>query len=163
MRKTLILILLSILFFILDNVLMPFLSIRGVYPSLLLIFIISYSIINGSWEGLWIGALCGMLQDVYFLNGFGINAFTDMIICILAGFIGNSILKQKILMPVVTCFSLSILKGILVFIILYIGKVYSSLGNVFFIGIYDAIIALIMYRSVYRLCQKPYMQKRWRF
>lgn len=163
MRKVLILLLLSILFFILDNVFMPFLSIKGAYPSLFLIFVISYSIVNGSWEGLWIGALCGILQDVYFLNGIGINAFTDMIICILAGFIGNSILKQKLLMPVITCFALSILKGMLVFLILYIGKVYSSLENVFFIGIYDLVIAIIMYKSIYRLCQKPYMQKRWRF
>ncbi|AYD39883.1 rod shape-determining protein MreD [Clostridium fermenticellae] len=163
MKKVLILLLLSILLFMLDNVLMPFISIRGAYPNLLLVFIISYSIINGSWEGMWIGTLCGMLQDVYFLNGFGINAFTNMIVCILAGFIGNSILKQKMIMPVMTCFALSILKGIMVFVILYIGKVYSSFGNVFIIGIYSLIISIVMYKGVYRLCQKPYMERRWRF
>lgn len=163
MKKILVLFLLSILFFVLDNVLMPFLAIRTVYPSLLLVFIICYSIVNGAWEGLWLGAFCGLLQDVYFTSTFGLNAFVNMVVCIIAGAIGNNIFKEKMLIPVASGFMLSFLKGILLLLILYLGGVYTEVRNIFFISIYNAIIGLIMYKKVYRFCQKEYMQIRWKF
>lgn len=163
MRKVLILFLLSILFFMLDNVLLPFFAIKTIYPSLLLVFIICYSMVNGKWEGLWIGAFCGLLQDIYFTGGFGLNALINMIICIIAGVIGDNIFKEKSLIPVTSCFSLSFLKGIVLLIVLYFLKINVSLKDVFFIALYNMVISAIIYKKVYRLCQKEYMQKRWKF
>lgn len=163
MKKILILFLLSILFFVLDNVLMPFLSIRMVYPSLLLVFIVCYSIVNGAWEGLWLGVFCGLLQDAYFTSAFGLNAFINMIVCIVAGVIGNNIFKEKRLVPVATCLLLSFLKGILILLILYISGTYTGVRNVLFISFYNTVICLIMYKKVYKLCEKEYMQIRWKF
>jgi rod shape-determining protein MreD len=163
MKKVLILCLLSILFFILDNVLMPFLSIRNIYPSLLLVFIVCYSIVNGAWEGLWLGVFCGLLQDVYFTSAFGLNAFANMIVCIVAGVIGNNIFKEKRFIPVTACLLLSFLKGILILLILYISGTYIGVKNVLFISFYNTVICLIMYKKVYKLCEKEYMQIRWKF
>ena len=95
MKKILTVFLLTIILLILDNSVVPFLGIIGIYPSLLFVFIICYSIINDSWEGLWIGVVAGSLQDIYFANVFGVNALTNMIICVLAGQIGVNILKEK--------------------------------------------------------------------
>lgn len=163
MRKILILFLLSILFFMLDNVLVPFLAIKTIYPSLLLVFIICYSIVNGKWEGLWLGVFCGLLQDIYFANVFGLNALINMIICITAGLIGDNIFKEKILIPVVACFSLSFLKGALLLTVLYFLKTNINFKDIFFIALYDTVISVIVYKKVYRLCQKEYMQKKWKF
>ena len=44
--KKWILIIISLVFLILDNSLMPFLAIKGAFPSLLFTFAIAYSIIN---------------------------------------------------------------------------------------------------------------------
>lgn len=163
MRKVLILFLLSILFFMLDNVLMPFLAIKTIYPSLLLVFMICYSMVNGKWEGLWLGVFCGLLQDIYFTSGFGLNALTNMIICIIAGIIGDNIFKEKSLIPVASCFSLSFLKGTVLLIVLYFLKINVNFKDIFFIALYNMIISAIIYKKVYKLCQKEYMQKRWKF
>ncbi|MBV7273074.1 rod shape-determining protein MreD [Clostridiaceae bacterium UIB06] len=163
MKKVLILFLLSIIFFIMDNVLMPFFSIKTIYPSLLLTFMVCYSVANGKWEGLWLGVFGGMLQDIYFINGFGLNALTNMIICIIAGVIGDNIFKEKSLIPVASCFALSVFKGVLLILILYLCGIHSSLSDIFFTGIYNMIIGVIMYKKVYRFCQKDYMQIRWKF
>ena len=45
--EKLILILVSIVLVILDNSLVPFFSVKGAYPSLLFVFAIAYSLING--------------------------------------------------------------------------------------------------------------------
>lgn len=163
MKKILVLFLLSILFFVLDNVLMPFLAIRTIYPSLLLVFVVCYSIVNGVWEGLWLGVFCGLLQDVYFTSAFGLNALVNMIVCIVAGVIGNNIFKEKRLIPVASCLLLSFLKGMLILLILYMSGRYTGVKNVLFISFYNTVICLIMYKKVYKLCQKEYMQIRWKF
>lgn len=163
MKKVLILFLLSIIFFIMDNVLMPFLAIKTIYPSLLLVFMVCYSVANGKWEGLWLGVFCGILQDIYFINGFGLNALTNMIVCIIAGVIGDNIFKEKSLIPVTSCFALSIFKGILLLLILYMCGIYANARDIFFTGIYNMIISMIMYKRVYKFCQKSYMQIRWKF
>lgn len=163
MKKTIILILLSILFFVLDNVLVPFFAIKTIYPSLLLVFVVCYSIINGTWEGVWLGAFSGLLQDIYFTNGLGINALINMIVCIAAGIIGNNIFKEKRLIPVVSCFFLSSMKGILLLLVLYINGIYANITDIFFISLYNMVVCLVMYKKIYKFCQKEYMQKRWKF
>ena len=66
--KRLILILICLLLFIVDNTLVPFFSIKGVYPSLLFTFAVLYALMSGYWEAVFIGVLSGFLQDVYFVN-----------------------------------------------------------------------------------------------
>lgn len=163
MKKLIILVFFCVLFLILDNTLIPFFAVRGYFPSLLLLFAICYSIVNGSWEGIWIGILSGALQDIYFYNGFGINILVNMLVCVAAGFIGNGIFKEKSLIPVMSSFVLSLIKGILVFAILYVIKVYTPFERILYNSIYTTIVSVFMYKWVYKLCQKDYMQKKWSF
>ncbi|MCM8710367.1 rod shape-determining protein MreD [Clostridium sp. SYSU_GA19001] len=163
MKKILTIVFICVLLMIIDNTLVPFFAIRGFYPSLLFIFCLFYSIINGSWEGIWIGILSGVLQDLYFINGFGINTFTNMLLCALAGFIGVSIFKEKSLIPIVSCFFMTVIKGILVFSILYIVKMYTSFEHIIYNSLYSVVVSIFMYKRVYRLCQKEYMQRKWSF
>jgi rod shape-determining protein MreD len=142
---------------------MPFLAIRGVYPGTLLVFCILYSIQNGKWEGMWLGALCGLLQDIFFTNILGLNAMADMMICVIAGEIGTKIFREKRLVPVFCCFALALIKGIFMLIVLNRAGTYIDFTRVFFVGVYDMIVSIFMFKYVYRLCQETYMQIRWKF
>ena len=86
--KRWIVIIISIILLILDNSFMPFISIYGIYPSLLFVFAIGYSIINGKQEGVFIGVLTGILQDIFFVRCFGLNALINMLICYIVGRVG---------------------------------------------------------------------------
>ena len=57
--KKFIVVLISILLLILDISFLPFLAIKGIYPSTLFVFAIAYSIINGKEEGVFIGVVSG--------------------------------------------------------------------------------------------------------
>lgn len=163
MKKILITLLYAIIFFVLDISFMPFIAIKGYYPSLLLIFSISYSIINGSWDGIWIGITAGVFQDLYFTNAFGINCLANMLICVAAAYIGNAIFKEKSLIPVISSFVLSATKGLILFGILFgLGK-YFDIKKVLYVSIYNMALTFFMYKWVYKLCKKPYMQKKWKF
>lgn len=163
MKRNLTVTLLILLFFVLDNVLIPFLSIKGYIPSLLLVFCISYAINNGRWEGLWIGVVAGILQDIFFFNGFGINALANMLICILAGEVGRNIFKDKALIPVISTFVLSLIKGIIVYTILYLSHQYTRGRIILYSSLYNMFISIFMYPYVYKLCRKDFMKKDWKF
>jgi len=163
MKKVILLVSLTFGFFLIDNTLMPFISIKGYYPSLLFIFCICYSIVNGSWEGMWIGILAGILQDIFFANAFGINCLTTMLMCVLAGMVGKNLFKEKIFIPIVTIFLLTILRGFFIFALLYAVGQYSSLKGILYTALYTIIISMVMYKWVYNLCQKKFMERKWRF
>ncbi|GAA0747556.1 rod shape-determining protein MreD [Clostridium oceanicum] len=163
MKKSAILGAVILLLSILDNSLIPFISIKGVYPSLIFVFVLSYSIINNKWEALWIGMFSGVIQDIYFTNVFGVNALFNMLICVLASEIGSNIIKRKVFIPFISCIILSILKGIGVFITFYAMGVYMDYKLIFFTSIYNAVLILIIYNIVYRICTTKSIKRKWKF
>lgn len=163
MKKILTLFIICIVLLILDNSFVPFFAIKTYSPSLLLVFVICYSIINDKWEGLWVGVFSGALQDIFFSNGFGVNSLTNMIICVIAGEIGTTIFKEKSLIPIASNLALSLLKGVLVFIILYFESTHIDLSTVAYCSIYNMIVSIFAYKIVYKLCEKDFMQRKWKF
>ena len=163
MKRVLTVVFLCILFLILDNTLMPLLKINGVYPSLIFTFALCFSIVSSPKDAVIIGIYTGALQDLYFMNGFGINMLTNMLMCAVAAEIGKSIFIEKSLLPIVSSFVLSVAKGLIVFSILFLVKQYTHLETVLYQGIYNLIVSIFMYRFTYKLSQKEYMKKEWRF
>lgn len=161
--KKVILTLLCIGFLILDNTLLPFFAINTFYPSILMVFVLCYAIVSDKWDALGIGVFSGLLQDIYFFHGFGVNALVNMIVCLIASYVGESIFKEKRLIPVITTFFLTILKYILVFGLLYITKTKTHIQGVIYVGPLSMLLAFFMYKWVYRLSQKSYMKKDWKF
>jgi rod shape-determining protein MreD len=158
-----VLLIISIILFIIDNSVIPVLFGQSAYPSTLLVFILCYSIVATRSQALYFGVIAGFLQDLYIGNVFGINAFANMIICIVANIIGDSIFKEKKFIPVISGFGLSLLKGIIIFSILSIIGQKVNYDNILFVSIYNMIITFFMYRFVFNLSQRPFMKVQWGF
>ncbi|GIM29203.1 rod shape-determining protein MreD [Clostridium polyendosporum] len=162
--KRFILALICIILLVLDNSVMPFFAIKTVYPSLLFCFILSYSIINGMEEAVIIGVFSGLLQDIYFYKFYGVNAFINLFICLIAAYIGENIFKHKRFIPVFSAFSLTILKYIIIFIMLYLLKVTMIFDSrVLVSAIYNMLIVFFMYKRIYRFSNRDYMKEQWKF
>ncbi|MCB2292518.1 rod shape-determining protein MreD [Clostridium algoriphilum] len=163
MKKILTIVFLCILFLILDNTLMPLLKINGAYPSLIFTFALCYSIVSSPKDAVVIGIYAGVLQDVYFFNGFGINMLSNMLMCVLANYIGKNIFVEKSFLPIISSFVLSIVKGLMVFCILFLVRQYTNIGVIFYHAIYNLIVSIFMYKFTYKLSQKEYMKTEWKF
>ncbi|ATD55867.1 rod shape-determining protein MreD [Clostridium chauvoei] len=160
--KKWILILISIGLLILDNSLMPFLAIKGAFPSLLFMFAIAYSIIKGKKEAIFIGVLAGILQDIFFYNMFGVNALSNMLLCYLAAIIGENIYKNRKLIPVITGLVASLLKVLLIYVIFRFSKQYLNINIALFSTIYNTVVMFIFYNLVFKLCDNEYSINSWR-
>jgi len=163
-KKVIYLFLITLLLFLLDNTLIPFIAINHIYPSILLVFIISYAIINGSLAGMILGVLAGAFQDLYFSKYIGINMLSNMIICLLAAEIGKSIFKDKSIVPIVSTFFLSFIKGLFVLGVLFLLRVKTAgISVVLYKALYDMVISVLLYRLVFKLSETKTMKKEWRF
>ncbi|MEG0772346.1 rod shape-determining protein MreD [Clostridium sp.] len=164
MKKIMYLLLITLFLLILDNTLVTFFSINYIFPSLLLVFIISYSIINGPIEGILLGIFSGAFQDLYFFHGVGINMLSNMLVCLLASQIGKGIFKDKSIVPIVSAFFLSFLKGLFVLgILLLLNIKSSSISVILYKALYDMIVSIFLYKLVFKLSETKTMRKEWRF
>lgn len=163
MKKTLTILGILLIFTLLDNTLIPLIEIKGYYPSLVFTFAICYSIIQGKNEAINVGVFSGVLQDVFFYNGFGINCLTNLLSCIIAAYIGKNIFKDKKFIPIASVFILSIFKSSLVYIMFFILKQNINPYKIIFLSIYNMILGILMYHYIYKLCNKSYMVREWKF
>lgn len=163
MRKIVILTILIFVLEVLDNTMVPLFSIYGYVPSLLFIFVLCYSMINDRWSAVKVGLISGALQDLFFINGFGVNTLLNMLICVLAGEIGRNLFKEKRLMPVLSILLLTFLKEIFMFIILHAVHINMNIYASIIVAIYSFVVAIFVYKPIYKLCRKPYMIKKWKF
>lgn len=161
--KKFIVVLISILLLILDISFLPFLAIKGIYPSTLFVFAIAYSIINGKEEGVFIGVVSGILQDIYFTQAFGINSLVNMLICFTVGIIGESIWKNRRIIPVITMFFSTIIKLIVVFLIIRIIGIKASLFSNMYIAIYNSILMYLFYGLIYKFSNKDFERRKTNF
>jgi rod shape-determining protein MreD len=161
--EKLIIILISIGLVILDNSLIPFFSIKGAYPSLLFTFAIAYSLVNKKERAVFMGVVSGILQDIFFFNGFGVNSLLNLFLCLLASFIGAGIIKTKRLIPVISAFFITIIKyagGMLIFNFFNIEIQFSKS---IIMGVYNGVIMFIVYKLVMNVYDDEYSKQRWRF
>jgi rod shape-determining protein MreD len=161
--EKLIIILVSIVLLILDNSLVPFFSIKDTYPSLLFVFAIAYSLINGKEKATFIGVVSGMLQDIFFFHGFGVNSLLNLLICLLASIIGEGIIKNKRIIPVVLIFFITIMKYIGVSIIFYLLDIDIQFSKSIIMGIYNGVVMFFTYKVVMNIYDDEYTKQRWRF
>ena len=163
--EKLIIILVSIGLVILDNSLVPFFSIKGAYPSLLFTFAIAYSIINGKEKVIFIGLVSGILQDIFFFHGFGVNSLLNLLLCFLASYIGEGIVKNKRLIPVGSVVFITIIKYMGVFVIFYLVNIEMDIqfSKSIIMGIYNAVVMFFVYKLVMNVYDDEYSKQRWRF
>jgi rod shape-determining protein MreD len=161
--EKLIIILVSIGLVILDNSLIPFFSIKGAYPSLLFTFAIAYSLIHEKEKAIFIGIVSGLLQDIFFFNGFGINSLLNLLLCVLASFIGSGIIKNKRLIPVISIFFLTITKFAGILIIFYFLNINVQFSRSIIMGIYNGVVMFFVYKLVINIYDDEYTKQRWRF
>lgn len=163
MKNRIILTIISIVLLVVDNSFSPFISILGGYPSFLFVFAIAFSIISGKEDALFIGVVSGLLQDIFFINGIGINALVNMVLCLLAAKVGEGIFKDRKLIPIFTCTALSLLKVIMIFIVFQLLNLSLNFNTAVITVIYNTLLMFLGYKYALKLSDVKYMKRDWRF
>ena len=161
--KRIYLIIILILLLIIDNTILPSYFIGGVYPSFLFVFAMAYSIIRGKKEAVFIGIASGLLQDLFFFSGFGINLFLNTLLCLLCSIIGEGIFKENRIVPILTALLVSILKVLGVAIIFKLFSQNINMKIALLSALLNAVCMLIFYKLILNMLDKYLDRNAWRF
>lgn len=161
--KKIILILICILFLIIDNSILPLFAIKGVSGSLLFVFAMAVSINSNKWDAITVGVTSGILQDLYFADVVGINPLINMILCLACSYLGESIFKDKRIVPVAVAFGGTLIKYIAISTIFHFIGFEISIIGARIMCLYNALIMVIIYKKVYKFSNKDIMKEPWSF
>ncbi len=161
--KRIIIIAISLFLLILENTILPSYSIMQGYPSILFVFAIAFSIINGKEDAMFIGIVSGLLQDLFFINGFGINLLVNFLLCLLAAKIGEGIFKNNRVIPVISCLIISMLKIVMIAILFIPFGKKINLNMAVMSALLNTIVMVIGYKFVLTTSKKYWKKDEWRF
>ena len=103
MKRTLSYILLILAFFLIQNNVFAASSLIMTVPNLLLILVFSFGFIRGSLEGMLIGFVCGLLNDLFFGSIIGFSTLLYTVLGYGMGLLGNLYYTDFVNMPLILC------------------------------------------------------------
>jgi len=152
-----------LLWLLLDQTLLPFLSVYESSGSLLFTFMGLFMLMTDEEDALYVGLITGLMQDLFFPYVFGLNTLLNVLLFLILSKIGLTLKEGKKTMPIL---SVSIAQGIKTLIIILVLWIFGIKGNYFAIIImplYTAALSIILYRPSVSYSRIPIVKKEWRF
>lgn len=139
-----------ILCLVIQTVCGDILIIGGIKPDFLLIIIIFFAFKHSAFESVIIGFIGGILQDSLSGVPLGTNAFTKLIIGLIASGI-KKVYPENLISMLLSIFVFTIIQSLLIFAlqsIFVISLGISTMNRVLLIALYNTIIGLLIFRIV---------------
>ena len=153
---------------ILQSTLLPFLQVFGIQPDTLMVLVCCFGLLGGNYYGMFTGLAGGLLQDILYGGPVGMAALHYMLIGYLVGELYERIYLGKLLIPTLSAFGGSIVRGLLMMAYLYFTRVdiSASVGLSLVIlpeALYTALFMPLTFFLMSLLFRQRFMKKRWRF
>lgn len=147
-----VLILLSLINFLIQTTVFPYISISGVVPNTALVLIICIGIYKGRYYGGFFGLFIGIIQDILFSSAIGINAFIYFFLGYFVGIMEHRLIRSNVIVPVLFSIGGVIYYNFLYYIFMYILSrnipFLSFTRNIILIEIiYTAILSIPIYKA----------------
>lgn len=141
---------------IIQSTLLPLIAIKGIYPDMLLIIVVSYALLSGQEKGVGMGFFAGLLQDLAFGSIFGINTLSKLATGYIFGLAERKVFKEHVLLPVAATAVATVFNGLVIIMVLFmfgykVDVVSAIMNNIVPLVGYNVIIAIPVHHVVYRL------------
>lgn len=155
---------------ILQSTVFSHLTVAGVKPDLVLVFVVFYALLYGPSEGALMGLVGGLLQDLLFGQDLGMNTLAKLVVGYVFGVLEKKIYKDNILIPMVALFFGTLLNETILYFLRFFSFLMrptdGSVGNYFLalksvmlsVAIYNACLAPFIYGRFYRSSHRGWLQ-----
>lgn len=163
--RILILSIMILINFIFESTIFQYTRIMGVKPDFTIMLITSYAIMRGSVYGGYIGLFSGILNDLMYGKAFGINGLSYMVTGYIIGQSRDKVFKDSFIPPIIFNMAGVLLYNNLFYLVTYFSKTnvsytYTFLNVMIPQSIYNGILGPIVYRYIYKLDEKSFMNKK---
>ncbi len=147
---------LIILCVLLQSTVCPMIAVGGIKPNLLIILTVSFGLMRGKKDGMWIGFFCGLLTDVFFESTLGTNALLYLLVGYFSGYFYRIFYDDDIKTPLLLISVSDLGYGIVQYIFRFLLR--GRLNFFFYLGriilpevVYTLILTIICYQIFYRI------------
>ncbi len=109
----------AIVLFILQVTVFKVLEIASISPDLMIILVVSFALMKGRREGIFLGFLCGAFVDLFFSPCLGFYALLYMIVGYVNGLFRNEFFAEDIKLPLILIASSELVLNLLVYIFMF--------------------------------------------
>lgn len=153
--------------FVLETSLMPYFSIGGVGPDFLLLFAVSFTILQGNRLGVFSAFCFGILEDIAAGGFFGVNTLAKMLAAFVCGSLSDRVFKEQTVLPLISSLGATVIQyGVIFGLICLLGYrpgIYATVGKILLPQlVFNFIFALPIHRLVLWLCDKFWLEQRSR-
>lgn len=152
---------------ILQSTFLQHFKIFGIIPNTSLIIVISFALIWGNKNGALIGLGVGLMQDILGGTFLGLNAVIYLLVGYNLGIFQRILFKDSYLTPILFAGVSTVLYYFMLYFICIITGIDIQFGNIIksvlpIEVIYNSIMAVIIYRIIYYITNKPFMNSKLR-
>lgn len=156
MNRNIIFVLILIIGLILQVTILSVFTPYDIKPDIILVLVIVISILDGPKTGLLIGIIGGLLQDIFLGEFISVNTIIKAPLGFISGFLEGHFYKGNYLLAPSITFAASIIYYLLTIVLseelIFSVHYWQTFKNVILpSSIYNAVLALIVYISLYRL------------
>ncbi|MCR4655417.1 MAG: rod shape-determining protein MreD [Lachnospiraceae bacterium] len=153
MKRFIIEFLIIITAFILQSTVLRTISLGGIVPNLLIIVTASFGIMRGRKEGMFVGFLCGLLEDVFFGDILGFYALIYTCIGYLNGIFQSLFYPEDVKLPMSLISASEVLYCFICYIFLFLlrGRLHFGYYIVHVILpeiVYTTVVTIVLYRGI---------------
>ncbi len=156
MKRKLCMAILILVCVILQSTLCPLIAVGEIKPNLLIILTVSFGLMRGKRDGMWVGFFCGLLTDLFFESTIGANALIYLLIGYFSGYFYRIFYDDDIKTPLLLISVSDLVYGIVQYIFRFLlrGRVhfFYYLGRIILPEmIYTLILTIVCYQILYRI------------
>lgn len=145
--------LLIILLIVLQSTLFKFIDIFGVKPDAVFILVMSFSLLNGAWEAIYLSLFAGLIQDILFNNALGVTTFSLLIVSYITGLLSKSIFRESSFVAFVFIFLGTLLYNLIAMFSMVLMKyqfnfVKDFMDIAMIQAVYNSMIVVFVYKYV---------------
>lgn len=154
MKRKIVIVLVIFLCFLLQSTVFKTLSIGSISPNLMVIVTSSFGFMRGKKEGLWVGFLCGLLEDIFYGRLMGMHAMIYMYIGYANGYFNHIFYGEDIKLPIFLISVSELVYGLGTYVIMFVMR--SRFAFSYYVAriilpelLYTIVITLVFYRLIY--------------
>lgn len=149
--KASITLLVTFLIVCLESTILKGIAIRGITPNLLLVMVLSYGVLRGSFKGGAIGFLAGLLLDLSFHQSIGFQTLIYFYVGVVAGYFNKDFYKENYVLPILLICGTDFVYGFFMYVFTYLLRGKLDIG--YYMGnivipemIYTLLMGIFLYR-----------------
>ncbi len=156
MKRKIVITLIILVCFLLQSTVFKELALGSISPNLMIIVTSSFGFMRGKKEGLWVGFICGLLEDIFFGRLLGMHAMIYMYIGYANGWFNHIFYEEDIKLPIFLISASELVYGLGTYVIMFMMRsrfafTYYMIRIIFPELLYTIVVTLVFYRLMYSI------------